>query len=316
LKIIFLTYVNRSGSTFMANLLSKSPDIVVCPEGDVLINILLEHPGKIFDKEKDGAIIQEMLLQDEKLKWWNISGADLCFQEEGITNFDFFVLILKAYREKIRPDAEVVVFKGERLIFLYRKIRSLIRYHHVVKMIVMIRDCRAIYNSQHKTYFPGTKMRMADHPAYTALYWNKYIKVCLKHRSDNHFLIVRYEHLLSDFICVFSHLLDLLGIDRYDFLEQKGNYFERIPPDHRLIHEDIRHPPIRAYATKWKNELSAYEINMIQLISGQYIRRQGYEVLTYSMISKIKSFLPACFYILAELVRRTKAKIKFNMRIV
>ena len=46
--IILLTYVNRSGSTYLANLLSASDHICVCPEGDKLVSLFLESPDKTF----------------------------------------------------------------------------------------------------------------------------------------------------------------------------------------------------------------------------------------------------------------------------
>ena len=48
MTIAFLTYVNRSGSTYLANLLSASDAICVCPEGDKLVSLLLEYLLKSY----------------------------------------------------------------------------------------------------------------------------------------------------------------------------------------------------------------------------------------------------------------------------
>jgi len=91
LNLIFITYVNRSGSTYLANIFSKYDEVLVCPEADILINKFLINPSKSFkfnDLEKNR--IKKIVDQDNKLKLWNISFNNLLTLEYSKINFDSF----------------------------------------------------------------------------------------------------------------------------------------------------------------------------------------------------------------------------------
>ena len=69
MTIILLTYVNRSGSTYLANLLSASENICVCPEGDRLVSLFLENPGVPFHYNTQWETkLSKILRSDGKLK--------------------------------------------------------------------------------------------------------------------------------------------------------------------------------------------------------------------------------------------------------
>ena len=120
MNILFITYINRSGSTYLANIFSKYNEVLVCPEADVLISKFLINPSRPYkfdDHEKTE--IKKIIEFDNKLKNWNLSFQDLSELENAKFNFEAFCKIIFAYRKKIKPVANSIVFKGDILIHYF-----------------------------------------------------------------------------------------------------------------------------------------------------------------------------------------------------
>jgi len=191
---------------------SKSPDVLVCPEGEVLMNELLVHPGHPFDfnnsiREKFARLLKE----DPKLKYWNLSDDIIDNLPKSATNFEIFVSILTSYKEQTKPEASVVLFKAERLIHLFDNLEN-VGLQDDVFLLSIIRDCRGVYASQKQTKFPDTEKYMSRNPVETAVNWKIHINKALKMQQARNLELIRYEELISDLEIVFSSLLVKLGI--------------------------------------------------------------------------------------------------------
>ena len=101
MRIIFITYINRSGSTYLSNLFSKSGDILVCPEADILVDLFLVNPEKKFSLTNNKELLNQIISYDKKLKYWEIHAADIQLPQKPFTNFDLFIAILISYKNKV-----------------------------------------------------------------------------------------------------------------------------------------------------------------------------------------------------------------------
>src|SRR4030042_639020 len=156
MNFIFLTYVNRSGSTYLANLLDSSPKILACPEGDFLVTFFLENPGGKFRfDDKTRSRLTNIFSTDIKLQCWREGKSFFSGLEKAINNLEAFLTILINYRNQVKPDAEFILLKAERIIYLVRKIQK-VSIKHTIRFISIIRDPRAVFASQKRTCFPET----------------------------------------------------------------------------------------------------------------------------------------------------------------
>jgi hypothetical protein len=124
MKLIFLAYIDHSASMCLSQKLNSLNNILVCPEAEILVDNLLENPGRDI---KDYPGLQHRLEYhigfDAKLKQWELNESCLYQIPSLRTNFDVFWHILDTYRSQAKPEAKFVLFKAERILHLMPKIK-------------------------------------------------------------------------------------------------------------------------------------------------------------------------------------------------
>ena len=290
MKYVFLQYLNRSGSTFLANQLSKNADILVCPEAEVLVNILAKKsssPLNSFDHIK----LNTAVTADRKLKYW---GLDLAILMDSAENrLDLFFSILDQYHSKTKPQSQVIVFKAVDLINCMDVLHAYgIEKGLDIYFINLIRDPRAIYNSQRNTYVASKRRFMNRNPLFTVYQWEH-----LFSRSyDQHFIkrlcIIKYEDLINDQVGELNKITEFIGITGAPSNENiKGDLIGRIPEDQLAMHPNIEDQPIAEYAVKWESELKHSFQYFIQRLTAADLARMEYNVKLVRNIIRIQFFL-------------------------
>jgi hypothetical protein len=274
LNIILLSYVNRSGSTYLTNLLSSSWEILGCPESDWIVSGLLEDPGAAFRSRPD---IAGEVSADPKMKAWKFNRQDLHKLPPGLTNIEVFVHLLEIFRRKTKPGANYVVFKAERLAFLYDKIKRCGKAGRKFIFLYLHRDPRAVWYSQRRTINPLTARPFSSDPVMFAHSWRKHIVAGLKLSKTMNLHLIRYEELILDSENQCRFLEDKLGLTRNTLEPGKGDYSVMIPEDHKAIHTSITSEPLPGKTGEWKTNLSRREISMVEYVSG--LRDYNYEPL-------------------------------------
>jgi len=313
LELIFLTYVNRSGSTYLANLLSKSEEILVCPEAEVLVNVFLETPSHkfvIYDSIKSK--LRKHFIQDEKLRYWGLNPDDLRSLKSCRKNFDAFCQILKRYQERIKPNATKIVFKAERLIDIYTRIPSELKKKYNLKFIAIIRDCRAIYNSQKFTLLLNRVDYMSDNLVETSIFWRNFVSICLTYEINDDFFIIKYEDLILNLDKTFSALLKISGIKHFEIYKKGGDLYGRIPQNQLYLHENIICDPIEEKVNDWISELSTEEIFLIEYFAKAGMTRFGYRLLE-PKINKIHVIPPLIYFLIKFYYNTFKRKFYFKL---
>ncbi len=268
MKILFLTYVNRSGSTYLSQLLSCSNQICVCPEADLLVNIFLENPSKEINDHWDLQRRLEIAIKkDHKLKYWNLNEQSISRISTDRTNLDAFCTILDCYRENTKPNAKVILFKAERLIHLIPLILSTRVTGIVFQFISLLRDPRGVILSQKKTNVPGTEKPMTDNTGFTSVFWKEFARKSRKYKITHDLWMVRFEDLISKPENTLENIIKKLEIRNFKMLPIKGDLFDKLPMSYRQIHQNITKSPIPGKLADWQKELPLSEISLIEWIT-------------------------------------------------
>ncbi len=253
-KILFLCYINRSGSTFLAHRLHQFREVCVCPELDVPVSGWLEAP------EQPGSLqwaaeCKHRLQQDPKFVAWQNAGFTLENLNYHGSNMETFRSLLTLYRNAMKPDAEIVVFKAERLIHLY----PMFKYFPDVMWLAVLRDPRAVFHSQRLTPHPDTGRMMAHNPLVLAAKWKVFCKQLIRHNIP----YISYERLIAETDTVLN-----------DFAREhqlvsppdasKDTYWQHLSPAHRALHTRVTLPPDATRMDRWRQDLPPRDRALIQ----------------------------------------------------
>ena len=204
LKIILMTYENRSGSTLVAKNLS-SEKIVCCPESDVLMQIILSG----------GCLSYEVLQDDYKFKEWEISDTLNQCLAEGMIYEEALACLLSEYVTKVNPLAEYVLIKGTDYLFIdSRATEKLSNIFEDIIMLKISRDPISIYNSQVKSIHSSMKLPMENNAVQFYLRIQRRI---LHKESISRVIIVEFEDYIIDVCKGNSRILSELKLDSDDF---------------------------------------------------------------------------------------------------
>ncbi len=271
MKIELLCYINRSGSTFLSQQLSKFKEVLVCPEADILANLLLVNPQKAIS---DKGILKK-IQSDVKFSQWNLDLNSL--PDNYKTNFELFHSILENYRNQERLTAEIVVFKAERMFQLVKGLKLHKELTANVEFIYLVRDVRAVYNSQLQTLNPQTGKPFNFEPVNCALFWNSFVKT-ITNKKNALDTCIFYENLVAEFPKSIFSLVNKLGLKKEEFDFAKGDIYARLPENHKDIHKNIKSLPQVDRIDDWKKKLYNKERRILEIASEKKLKTLGYTV--------------------------------------
>jgi hypothetical protein len=265
MNIVFLSYLNRSGSTYFVNLLSKASSICVCPEADVLYELLLVNPNRKL-KKKDFIKWEVLFNNDHKFTNWNLKTISFLDDNlKGITSFDFFIHILIAFKNKYYPACTTIIFKQNKLYKIYPQQKTIKNCRYF--WINLIRDPRAIYYSQKNTITPQTGKIMCSNPILLVNQWNEYLDLILNQKEDStKTIIVRYEEFILDVENTLNRILKFIKTnEKYNhIIDNQTQYFKWLPESYKSIHPNITKSPITDNIYAWQKQLSPVESQIIE----------------------------------------------------
>ncbi len=251
MKIILISYLSRSGSTMICDLLIKDSRFCVCPEAEVLTRNLLKEPQKKVSK-RTKKIIKRAITYDTKLKHWNLNVPVF---KPMMTNLELFQLILSMYSNTKNLESEFTVFKSEGLE------KFNVSSHKKFYKIFVFRDPRAIFSSQKlsKSSFANTKMNV--NPIRFALKAKRFFNAF---KNEKRTTFVKYENFLNDKEEEIKKIQNILEISSLNLKNNKGSILDIIPKSQIHLHNNIKKKSMKNSLEKWKNNLSTYEIYIIQ----------------------------------------------------
>ncbi|HEC43786.1 MAG TPA: sulfotransferase [Bacteroides sp.] len=312
MKILFITYVNRSGSTFLANLLSSSEDICVCPESDILVSLFLEDPNKEVYYPADQLL--KSFSKDMKMGAWEI-GSDIesCLSEAK-TNFQFFMEVIRNYRDRKKPSASLIVFKAERLSFLMSRLGNFDtpKDEAAIRFLSLIRDPRAVISSQLNTIHPEYNHPMTRNVVWTSVHWNRSLsRINLFNSEKSPLLIIKFEDLISKNNKCVTEIARFLGLNLEGLNPEKGELLMTMPINVKSIHKLANQNPESERIDGWRSVLSPKNTYLIERTC-----RIGMEMFEYTrknsgirLLEELNRIIYIFTYNIQVLYRKLKLKL-------
>ncbi|MFX0124902.1 MAG: sulfotransferase [Candidatus Hodarchaeota archaeon] len=280
-QIVFLTYINRSGSTFLANLLNEYEDIGVSIEARMPDGIL--YRSLEINKPQEIKRALEVLYSDGKFGAWNI---DRNYLEGEISSLDFpirYDQLLRTILKLFFKDRKVKVFIYKNGFYI-NHIEEVKSTFPEAKFIFILRDARAIYNSQKSSLNSETLKPMADNPVPVAKYYKQISSIIERYNSVDWVHVIKYEDLVSNTDYEIKKLLTFLDSNLRKDLAAKS-YFEKIPQKEKHLHKNVKSEALEKRIYAWRDELSKAEVMIIERILGNVLIRYGYELTKLDNIS-------------------------------
>jgi hypothetical protein len=274
MKLTFLLYVPRSGSTLFAKLLAERyGNVMVLPE--LRLPKLLAATGtdhSLFTRKK----LLDLTLQDHQFPSLGLTQEEVAACIDGMqgTGPEAYLAALAAIvAEKKQVTPEAVLFKCGSAGLWWPALRSLMPQ---AKFIHVFRDPRAVVNSALHTdrpYHAGQKMGRGD-PWHRAQDWRKFTRgMRALHAAGEPVIEVRYEGLCADKDGELDRVAAYLAIERGSV----ANAMFAVAAKESDIHANVKKPPLPARVDAWQHELKIWQGIVVEFIAGEEMRRRGYE---------------------------------------
>lgn len=276
-QLVFLLYANRSGSTFLAARLAAVERVSVTIES--------EFVGRLAARgDLAGAAASEIaafLEEEPKFRAWEIPSDRLVRAiEESPQPFGLAGVVRAVLGcDPRHAAADYVVVKSPGV---HRHLGALRAAFPQAKYLHIVRDPRAVYESQRRSISSRSGRPMAADAVSAALRWREVVRnaqslagpALLELRYED--LVLHHEHALR-LACAFLETPGLAALSPPAATEG-SDYFDRIPTDQRHLHAGVRSAsPLPALVDLWRKALPAADVGLVEALARRDMARLGYE---------------------------------------
>ncbi len=304
-KYGILSYLSRSGSTYLSNKLNKYSDICVTLEASFPPELLGIQGYTLVKVHNDQEL--NLLISDinslSKIRNWDLS-RDIILEKirqyrYPVSGIQIFKSYLDCFREKYKPQAKLTIYKGSPV--MPWTLPHIGENWDDAILIYLQRDPRAIYSSQRTNRLPYSNENFTDSPFQVASDWKK-SQEAVNSFDSKKLLKVKYENIMTAPETIGDIISFLKVSPKYN--EDSFDYSQIIPKEEKSIHLDTGKSGKIDYIDKWKNQLSDSEIDHIEWLCRDSMLQDGYATIGkseskkiskkynfYLKMSKIKSYL-------------------------
>lgn len=276
-EILFLAYLNRSGSTLLAKKLNNFKDIAVSLEANFSRNIV-DCFYAVDNREIDYWL--NIIYMDYKFNSWNLDKdvikKELLQKKKPIQFNDFLKVALGLLLIKEKNNAKLIIFKSHMLF--WGNLIQTIRLFPGSKHIFIDRDPRAIYNSQKKSIDSRTKKPMlTDRIEFALGYKRNHFKI--KHYKNQVRLkeiihVLKYEDLILNECDTLNQIIGFLEVSNEKLDNQ--DYYEKIPEEQKHLHQNLTYKNKVERINAWRNELNIDDTMFLGFVLKHEIKSNGY----------------------------------------
>jgi len=258
---VFITGVQRSGTTLLATLIDNHPQIYVAPRVrshrwltnfNAYERLLLRRPNvdkhtvfNHFFKEETNLSFAKQLAEHPEEPAINLLNRSI---DAFLAEQNKHIWLEKA------PHLE---FQSRDLFFYYPK----------AKMIHLIRDGRAVAASRYNRKSHDVRATIQE--------WMQSCGIAAAHQQligQENIMVVFYEDLLLKPEQTLANIMDYLGLEySSDLLSLKG---ETLQSSDSYVKNNLADDRVKA----WQNELSTKQIKQIESIGGKMLHKPGYKL--------------------------------------
>ena len=273
--ITFLTYLSRSGSTYLASKLSEFAEIGVGIEADFIDGWIA--PGFTVDSLKQLDSYLDTLYEGYKFCQWRI---DRNLLESNLKAYSFPILfgqiifeVLSLYFQQ--ETVSVMVHKGGHY---YRAVNQIREELPTAKFVFIDRDPRAVFSSMRRSLDSVTQKPMLEDILHFTFGYLDTQKKIRQFAGASFFYLVRYEKLLKNESKEIQEILNFLGVgNKKD--EKKLGYFDVVPDNQKHLHQNVSSgKPDITRKDGWKEELGAADIRFLEIVLKKHLNLNGYRL--------------------------------------
>ena len=282
LKLAFLVYLGRSGSTFLSRQLDgASRDLIVTPELNFVVTAARTGDTVIRSLSPDGLV--RFVRRDLQIANLGLRDAELDERVRACAGGGVRELcetLLLAHAEKRGREPRVVVIKKS---VAHLAAMALARIFPEVVFVHVRRDGRAVVNSLIHTesvYDPGRMLGRGD-PVHAARLWVRQLESVdrLALREPARVLEVAYEPLVSEpaasIASLRGALAERLGVELRPTEAEAEPDFE-VPQRERPLHSLVSGAAVAARTDGWRGELGRENGIAVEAIEREWLWRCGY----------------------------------------
>lgn len=272
MKLVFLVYDSRSGSTLLSReIAAHFPGVWVSPE--IRFDAFFGRPAHWW-QEAGAEAVHRMLVRariPDKLELAPADARRLAAAARNPRELIESIVDSRSWGNGEARPAEAVIKSGMHLRIGHRILAEI----PDARFLFMVRDPRAAIASKLATerpYHPGQKMAWAG-ALVAALQWRWYARLARRLGGHVELHVVAYEQLLA------AHRQTLDVLSRFFATATGyGGATYRVPAAERSIHARVEAGGLEGdRATAWREELSPDDQAVIELVCAREMRRLGYE---------------------------------------
>jgi hypothetical protein len=280
-----MVYRRRSGSTFLSNLLCGSPEVGIAPESRFLERLWTSSREPWIRDEKElRSALDRGVFREPRFAAWGIAPEeawDRLLPRLPLSIAELARWFIHTYCDRRFPASTIRGMKTQGDWYA-RRIGVLRSLFPEAKVVMLLRDGRAVFASCKQARYSGSGRRFETNPWREAFAWQRVFASFARHRDENHALLVRYEDLVLEPRAALRAILLFLGAsaddDRIDAMLRPGSRFHYDPASAHL-HPNVGLGPLRSRIDSWRQELAPGEIQAFELAAGPALTASGYALL-------------------------------------
>lgn len=311
-SIVLVTYLNRSGSSFLFEQVSKSLDVITCLEAEVLIYELLLRPHKHLSEYGLNCIF-DWIITDPKLSSWNLTKEDITDLDPNDNHIETFTKILKCYARKVKPTANTIFFKGTKLIDFFLNYQDIIKENNFHTLCIL-RDPRAVFNSQKSNLSSIARRSFSYNPLTFVFEWNSFTKKVYHLKQNKKTILLIYDEIIKNpqsIICKLSSIIPQINYED----EQTGDYFSRLPYNQVHLHKNIIAEANAKRVKAWEYELDKIDALIVSKLANNQKEFLPFTNYFYKVTTK-DSILMVFYIFFYFLLSFKKAYDKFRYKLM
>jgi len=311
MKVHFLDYISRSGSTILAREINDKLGIPVSIEAKIPDGIRFE--GVPIKNIQDLNLWIEMAFSDEKFSNWGLEKKvvrDAFLNQLPMNLSDVYRSLSTLYFDHFHKN---VVIKGSSLGLVFDEVINLFPGS---VFLFIVRDPRGIFCSQRDAINSETGLSLAKNGIYSFIYRTKFaFKSVLRYNEYKQFQIIKYEEFVGEPKRVLERINKAIG-DGKDSNVQT-NYFDTIPESQRHLHHNVAQKISSESVDKWKSSLSAEDVCLIEAALGREMNALGYTEshVKYSFTMRISTGLRLFNYWAYSIYRNLFCPLKVSRKL-
>lgn len=263
MRLTFLSYSSRSGSTFLAKRIAETGNILVVPEMQCPYLLLTRDPGSSVMPDE----LARLVANDPQISW------PVARPDKPLTVAEAVRHLVGSYARSVGYVGTDALVKLGGLPLIDQRAR---RHLPDLRYINVLRDGRAVVNSLLSTKSPylggGMSMGYGD-PVWAARRWRDDVaaEMNLAMAYPAHVICVRYEELVSETEATIKSIFAQSG---WQPGESAGF---QVHSEERAIHPNIDQPALDVRVGAWRGEMNRKDRIVVEAIAGPWLDRLGYE---------------------------------------